>query len=411
VTLLRGFIFALFLLISVPVQLYLFSALRSYVRQRIHDARWRRNLISFSACFFVLMFLPIAWRAYFGLYGDLRYSGFFRGLLTTSSIWWVGSVGCAVMLFGYSLFRQFILRSKSAPAALPDPGRRAFLRKGAGMAVAAPFMVSGYGVLVERRRFALEHFDIHISGLSSALAQFSIVQLTDIHVGPFMSPEELAEYVEAVNRLQPDVIALTGDFVTGNQDEVAPCVTTLAGLKARYGVFACLGNHDIHAGVVSSLTHGFAGKGIQTLRNDSATLRVGDSKIAFLGIDDLKRGHPNLPRALATEQKNPAEVKILLSHRPEIFPTAARSGIDLVLSGHYHGGQVKLLPEPGGLSIASFLTPYAEGLFRLPRTAKITEGGDPRAGSLFVGRGVGITGLPIRINCPPQIAHLRLIKA
>jgi predicted MPP superfamily phosphohydrolase len=213
-----------------------------------------------------------------------------------------------------------------------------------------------------------------------------------------------------VNRLQPDVIALTGDFVTGNQDEVGPCVATLAGLKARYGVFVCLGNHDIHAGAVASLTRGFAEKGIQTLRNDSSTLRVGDSKIALLGIDDLMRGHPDLPRALAVEQTNPAEVKILLSHRPEIFPAAARSRVDLVLSGHYHGGQVKLLPGPDGLSIARFLTPYAEGLFRLPRAAKITEE-DPKAGSLFVGRGVGITGLPIRINCPPQIAHLRLMKA
>jgi uncharacterized protein len=409
-TLLRGVIFALFLLISVPVQLYLFSALRKYVQQRVHHVRWRRFLMSFSACFFVLMFLPIAWRAFFGLYGDLRYSEFVRSLLSVSSIWWVGCVGSAVMLFGYNLFRRFILSPKSVPLAPPDPHRRDFLRKGLGMAVAAPFMVSGYGVLVERRRFELEYFDIHISGLSSALAQLSIVQLTDIHAGPFMPAEELAQYVEAVNRLQPDVIALTGDFVTGNQDEVGPCVATLAGLKARYGVFACLGNHDIHAGAVASLTRGFAEKGIQTLQNDSSTLRVGDSKIALLGIDDLMRGQPDLPHALAVEQKNPAEVKILLSHRPEIFPAAARSGVELVLAGHYHGGQVKLLPGPDSLSIASFLTPYAEGLFRLPRAAKITAG-DHKAASLFVGRGVGITGLPIRINCPPQIAHLRLMKA
>jgi uncharacterized protein len=408
-TLLRGFIFALFLLISAPVQLYLFSALRRSVQQRVHDARWRRILVSFFACFFTLMFLPIAWRAFFGLYGDLRYSWFFRGILVASSIWWVGSVGCAVMLFGYNLFRRFILSSKHAPAAPPEPGRRDFLRKGLGMAVAAPFLVSGYGVLLERRRFELEHFDVPIGGLSSALAQFSVVQLTDIHMGPFMPPEELAQYVEAVNRLQPDVVALTGDFVTGNQDEVAPCVETLARLKSRYGVFACLGNHDIHAGVVTSLIRGFADKGIRTLRNDSVTLRVGDSKIALLGIDDLMRGQPDLRRALAAEQKDPTEVKILLSHRPEIFPTAARSGVDLVLSGHYHGGQVKLLPEPGSLSIARFLTPYAEGFFRLPGATKITE--EPKDGNLFVGRGVGITGLPIRINCPPQIAHLRLIKA
>ncbi len=81
--------------------------------------------------------------------------------------------------------------------------------------------------------------------------------------------------------------------------------------------------------------------------------------------------------------------------------------MDLVLSGHYHGGQIKLLPEPGGLSIARLLTPYAEGLFQLPRTAGVATG-EPKVGNLFVGRGVGITALPIRINCPPQIAHLTL---
>jgi predicted MPP superfamily phosphohydrolase len=100
-------------------------------------------------------------------------------------------------------------------------------------------------------------------------------------------------------------------------------------------------------------------------------------------------------------------VKILLSHRPEIFPQAAKADIDLVLSGHYHGGQVKLGPSAGSLSVARLMTPYAEGFFRLARPGQ----GAAKTAHLFVSRGIGITGLPIRVNCPPQIAHLRLIKA
>jgi len=403
----RGFLFlVLFLLISTPVQIYLFTVLRAYLRKRVESGNLRRMLLLFSSCFFALPFMPLLWRAYFGPYGEQRYPWLLSDLLSASSIWWAGSIGCAMVVFAYNVFPRLILSLRRKPAAASvDRERRHFLRKGVGVAATAPFMLSGYGVLVARRRFELEHFAIGVSGLSSDLSQFTIAQLTDIHLGPFMPPEELARYVEAVNRLKPDLIALTGDFITSSRSEVVPCVETLAGLKARYGIFACLGNHDTFSGAASKLTELFAEKGIQMLRNDSAAIDVGNSRIAVLGVDDLVVGRPDLQRAKSLAQ--PAEVNILLSHRPEIFPTAAREGMDLVLSGHYHGGQIKLLPETGGLSIARFLTPYAEGLFQRPRSTGIAAG-DQKVGSLFVGRGVGITAVPIRINCPPQIAHLTL---
>ena len=398
----------LFLLISLLVQLYLFGELRNCVRTRLADGKMQGELFLFATYFLILSLFPFAWHASFGLYGGQPDSWFVRGLFTFSSIWWLGSAACAVALFAYSLFRRFVLFVRHRPMAEdPDLGRRHFLRKGVGAAAIAPFVISGYGGLLERRRFELEHFDILISGLSSSLSQLNIVQLTDIHVGPFMPPEELAQYVDAVNQLRPDLIALTGDFVTSSHDEVSPCVETLAKLKARYGIFTCLGNHDSYAGVADELTRLFGENGICTLRNDATAVQMGNSKVGVLGIDDPRRGQSDLQRALRAAQKDRREVNILLSHRPEIFPTAAREGIDLVLSGHYHGGQVKLLPDPQGLSIARLMTPYAEGLFRLPRA---TRSGAKEA-SLFVSRGVGISGLPIRINCPPQIAHLTLRKA
>jgi predicted MPP superfamily phosphohydrolase len=360
-------------------------------------------LLLFSGCFFALPFIPLLLGAYFGPYGEQRHPWLLRDLLNASSIWWVGSLGCAIVIFAYNFFPRLIIALRPKPAVV-DPERRRFLRKGVGVAATAPFVLSGYGVLLERRRFELEHFAIGVSGLSSDLSQFTIAQLTDIHLGPFMPPEELARYVEAVNRLKPDLIALTGDFITSSRSEVVPCVETLAGLKARHGIFACLGNHDTFSGAASKLTELLVEKGIHMLRNDSATIDVGNSKIAILGIDDLVVGRPDLQRAKAVAQ--PAEVNILLSHRPEIFPTAAKQGMDLVLSGHYHGGQIKLLPEPDSLSIARFLTPYAEGLFQLQRSAE--NAAERKVASLFVGRGVGITAVPIRINCPPQIAHLTL---
>lgn len=403
----RGFLFlSLFLLISVPVQVYLFTVLRGYLGKRVENVSLRRMVLLFSGCFFALPFIPLFLRAYLGPYGEQRYPWLLSELLSASSIWWVGSVGCAIVVFAYNFFLRVIPSLRQKPGAV-DHERRHFLRKGVSVAATAPFVLSGYGVLLERRRFELEHFAIGVSGLSSDLSQFTIAQLTDIHLGPFMPPEELARYVEAVNQLKPDLVALTGDFITSSRSEVVPCVETLAGLKARYGVFACLGNHDTFSGAASKLTQTFVEKGIQILRNDSATINVGNSRISVVGIDDLVVGRPDFQRAKSLAQ--PAEVNILLSHRPEIFPAAAKEGIDLVLSGHYHGGQIKLLPEPDSLSIARFLTPYVEGLFQLPRPAETA--GERKVGNLFVGRGVGITAVPIRINCPPQIAHLTLKNA
>ena len=396
---------AAFFILTIPAQIYLFTRLRAYLGKRVENGSVQRLILIVSGFLFAVPFIPLVMRGYLGPHGEQTHPWLVTDLLSASSIWWVGSLGCALVMAAYNLFLRLV-PSASQESRPIDHERRHFLRKGVGVAATAPFVLSGYGILLERRRFELEHFTIGVSGLTSDVAQFTIAQLTDIHVGPFMPPEELARYVEAVNRLKPDVIALTGDFITSSRSEVIPCAETLASLKARYGVFACLGNHDTFSGSAGTITQALMERRIQVLRNDAATIDVGNSKISILGIDDLVVGRPDLQRAKSLAQ--PAEVNILLSHRPEIFPTAAKEGVDLVLSGHYHGGQVKLLPEPDSLSIARFLTPYVEGLFQLPRPAEAA--GERKVGNLFVGRGVGITAVPIRINCPPQIAHLTLVK-
>jgi len=404
----QGLLFsAAFLLIVAPLQLYLFKQLQSYIKEQIKDVKLVRKLSFILRSLFIVMQVPALWRGVFGLNTGDPYSQLVRGLFTASTIWAVGSIGAAAIFLVYNLFQRFGLSSSPPTAVTPDPARREFLKKGVGLAAAAPFMVSGYGALLERRKFEVDYFNIPVPGLSSDLAHLTVVQLSDIHVGPFMPPEELAEYVDAVNRLKPDIIALTGDFVTGSESEVVPCAESLAQLQARYGVFACMGNHDVYARAEDKLEHLFGEKGIQTLRNNAESIRIAGSKLSVLGIDDLERGHSDLRRALTICVRDPGEVKILLSHRPEIFPQAAKGDIDLVLSGHYHGGQVKLSPAARSLSVARLLTPYADGLFRLARGSQ----GAGKTVHLFVSRGIGITGVPIRINCPPQIAHLKLIKA
>jgi predicted MPP superfamily phosphohydrolase len=401
----------LFLCVSLPLQLYLFLRLRGYVCEKIKDPLSRRTILFGAAIFILLLLVPLAWQVFLGRFGagaDLRPA---QALFKAAYIWGVGSIGCAAVLFMYSLFHRANPFSRhNVRSHQPDLRRRQFLQQSAGMAAAAPFVLSGYGVAAGRRRFDIDRFAVPVDGLSSALSGFTVVQLTDIHVGPFMTAEELAMFVEAANRLEPDLIALTGDFIAGSPMEVAPCVETLAGLKARYGVFACIGNHEINAKADDILSHGLEGNGVCVLRNHSVALGVGNTRLSILGIDDLRSGRPNFKRAVAATHTEGGEAKILLSHRPEIFPQAARAGIDLVLSGHYHGGQIKLGRHPESLSVARFLTPYAEGFFQLPRAAS-PQVADKRRSTLFVGRGVGISGLPVRINCTPQIAHLTLKKA
>jgi len=401
-------VFCVFLLAYLSLQLFLFFRIRDYLRSQIPD-RSRRTLYSgLVGCFFLLMLFPLAWRSMSASHPYGPDPWLVRGLFAVFAVWGFGSSGSALVLLCYDFFRRLARPRSVRPG--PQIGRRNFLRKSVVVAAAAPFVISGHGVLLGRRRFRVEHFDLPVSGLSSSLAQLSIVHLTDIHVGPFMSPEELAAYVEAVNRLKPDLIALTGDFISRGLDEVAPCVEILAGLKARYGIFACMGNHEVLVGVEDEMTRLFTREGVRVLRNDAASIPIHNTTLNILGIDDLRWGDPDLSRAVTIAQRQPGEVGLLLSHRPEVFPEAFREGIDVVLSGHYHGGQVKLGPEPESLSIASLLTPYAEGLFHLSRRDRFSAPGGKDA-LLFVSRGIGTTGLPIRVNCPPQIAHLTLKKA
>jgi predicted MPP superfamily phosphohydrolase len=387
---------------------YLFRRARRYIADKIRDPKKARLAIAGTAGFFIFMFLPLVSMIVYGLVARQPYPWPVRAHIVLFAIWALGSIGSALVLMGYDFARRAMKRLPRPPGT-PDVQRREFLKTSLGAVAAAPFVLSGYGALMERRRFEIEYFEFPLDGLSGALHGSTIVQLTDLHVGPFMHGEELAAYVDAINRLEPDFVALTGDFIAGSPTEVGPCIEALSHLRAKRGVYACLGNHDVYAGVEDELTRRFAENNIRMLRNEAVAHRIGNSSLNVLGIDDLRSGEPDLSRALAAAKAEPGEVRLLLSHRPEIFPTAAANGVEMVLSGHYHGGQIKLGPDTANLSIARLLTPYVDGMYLLPRRSIAKS--DVKSSMLFVGRGIGITGLPVRINCPPQIAHLTLKKA
>lgn len=237
------------------------------------------------------------------------------------------------------------------------------------------------------RRIEVNEFRVPIAGLGRELDGLRIVHLTDIHHGLYFSAEALLAAVELANSLEPDVVALTGDFVTYSRNFAHSAGELLGGLRARRGVFAVLGNHDFRVGA-DLVTRALRRHGIEVLRNRHTVIRAGAALLHIAGVDDLWY-NPNLPRALARIPRG--RPVILLSHNPRIIAAAAFFSVDLVLSGHTHGGQVRL--------------PFLERMRDEHQSRRRFHIGWDSYGRtrIYISRGIGTIVVPVRWACPPEI--------
>lgn len=240
---------------------------------------------------------------------------------------------------------------------------------------------------VERRTISLRRLPAELEG-------FRIVQLSDIHHSPFTGTRQIERAIETANGLEPDIIALTGDYVSHERDYAAPCAEMLGRLRARHGVFAVLGNHDhwTDAALIADL---FRAEGIRVLINEGLRFESNGASFWLAGVDDTMVGMEDLPLALAGSSES--EMKLLLAHNPIILRRAARAGVDLVLSGHTHGGQVTLRSEKSASGV--------------PRRRLLKGLGHSGATQIYVTRGLGTVVLPIRYGCPPEVSVLELHTA
>src|SRR4030095_11863423 len=245
--------------------------------------------------------------------------------------------------------------------------------------------------ITEPYMLTIEHERIGLRRLPKEFESFRIVQLSDIHHGPFSDRDQIERAVETANRLKPDIIALTGDYISKERHYAAPCAEMLGRLQARYGVFAVLGNHD-HWTDAALITDLFRAEGITVLINQGMRFEQGGAAFWLAGVDDTMVGLEDISLALAGAQDE--EMKLLLAHNPIILRRASRAAVDLVLSGHTHGGQVAIRSEqnPSGGPRRRFL----KGLGRLGNT------------QIYVNRGLGTVVLPIRYGCPPEVSLLEL---
>ncbi len=306
------------------------------------------------------------------------------------------------------LYRRVAQAGRAVP--LPNPvslARRHFLERTALAMTSAPFVAGAYGMFYERLNLEVSHRRIKIPSLPRAFDGFRIAQLSDIHIGPFMPAEEIRRYVGIANGLKPELVALTGDFVTWDDSTQFAAVDALAGVKAPFGVYGCLGNHEMLGKVEDSITRLFALRGIRILRGERALIRSGDEVINLLGVDFQSRS-PMGPRGqrLVREYLQgvdrlmaPGTANILLSHNPNTFDRAAEYGIDLSLAGHTHGGQVTLEFIHPDLSPSRLITPYVRGGFEKP------------GGQLYVNRGIGTILVPMRFGAPPEITIFELARS
>lgn len=246
--------------------------------------------------------------------------------------------------------------------------------------------------LALRSRIEVTEHRIGFASLPESFRGLRIVQLTDIHHGLYLPAAVVNLAVELTNKLKPDIVALTGDFVTRSRNYIEPVAEMLGVLRAREGVFAVLGNHDFRVdadGIAAALGH----QGIEVLRNRHVMLRRRGQKFCVAGIDDFLYG-ADLAQAMRGVSADTAT--LLLSHNPVIVKEAAQLRIPLVLSGHTHGGQVKL-PLIGCV--------YG----RSDKKMRFKRGQDTLGETqIYVSRGLGTVVLPVRYGCPSEIPHFVL---
>lgn len=270
--------------------------------------------------------------------------------------------------------------------------RRQFLRGLAAAPLVGVSATTAYSTLVEPYSYQLSVTDIFIRDLPDAFEGFRIAQLSDVHHSRIVSLDEVLRVVQLAQSAQADLVALTGDYTTAYRRYIEPCAEALSTLRAPQGVFAVLGNHD-HYTDPQLTTRALERAHITVLNNANTVIRRGADSLQLAGIDDWGWNAADWPRAFhGLDRKKPT---LLLSHQPRVLDLPETESVSLIISGHTHGGQISL-PFVGAPARLSKELKYLSGLYRRNQT------------QLYVSRGTGVIGLPLRLCVPPEIALLRL---
>ncbi len=309
---------------------------------------------------------------------------------------------------------------------VPDPSRRTFFKTASVVAGAAPFLSVMYGFAAERLRYELRRIEIPMMNLPSELDGLKIVQLSDIHLSGYMTRESVRRAVDMANDVGADLAVVTGDLITGMHDSIEECVDEVRHLRAPLGVYGCNGNHEIYARAEDLAEQLYQQAGMKLLRRNNAVITYKGAQLNLIGVDYQRERMPSGRKMQMLENLEPLVRRdipnVLLSHNPNSFNRAAELGIELSLAGHTHGGQVKVEILDVSLSPARFITDYIAGLYQRPllmpdvprrmgETIKLMPNAPKGLAALYVNRGLGTVGAPVRLGVPPEISHIVLRRA
>jgi uncharacterized protein len=315
---------------------------------------------------------------------------------------WCGLVamGAFSSLLVLTVLRDAGLLAMLAAVALTDANApvAAIVRDSAWGVPIATLILTALGYYNARRVAAVRHVDVPIESLPASLHGFRIAQITDLHIGPTIGRGHVEAIVDAVNRLEPDMIAITGDLVDGSVRQLAAHTAPLSELRARHGAFFVTGNHEYYSGVGSWIGE-LRRLGLNVLLNEHVVLAHDGAEIVVAGVTDFgahhfEPGHRSDPGVALEGAPERAAAKVLLAHQPRSAPAAEAAGFHLQLSGHTHGGQ--FLPWNWFVRVQQ---PFTAGLDRLGKLW------------VYTSRGTGYWGPPKRLGAPSEITCVHLVSA
>lgn len=360
----------------------------------------RSRKLAWSMAILIFSLLPMMF-----LNGALDNKGWYH-VLQWISYSYMGFFG---LVFPFLLFRDLLFLSARAISRLKVSfdgvfdrqvslqRRTVLLNTSNALVVGFATISGGIGIAQARRLAEVVEVDVPIGELPADLEGYRIVQISDIHVGLTIQRDYIKPIVEKVNSLDADLVAVTGDLVDGYVSQLSDQVAPIGELRGKDGVYFVTGNHEYYWGVEDWIE--FVKKlGLTVFNNQHRTILRGNSRLLVAGVTDYNAdrilpAHASSPEK-ALQNAPRSDFKLLLAHQPKSIMAATQHGFDLQISGHTHGGQL----FPWTIAVG-LVHPYAPGLSRVDRTW------------LYVSRGTGYWGPPMRIGAPSEITLLRLTRA
>lgn len=342
---------------------------------------WQRIVVQFTVAVAILV-LALA-----VVTSPIRFGRY----LPNATAQWIKAL--ALFIAAWTLYSAPILTVYRKLQRRSNPSRRAFFKTSAGAALAAPALL-GAAAFIRRENLRLVEIDLPIPFLPKDLQGLRIVQLSDIHLSPFLNEATLERAVGIANETKANLALVTGDLISRSGDPLDVCLRHLSKLRSDAGTYGCNGNHEVYTGSERYVQREGAKLGMRILRKQNEVLRFGSASLNLAGVDYQSKDAPYLVRA--EQLLVNGALNVLLSHNPDVFPVAVSKGFDLTIAGHTHGGQVDFEILHQHVNIARFFTPYVYGRY------------EQEGKSIFVTRGIGTVGAPARLGAPPEVALIRL---